>query len=142
MLASASYRNRTQNSAQNLHMVPYFKVVSRPQYLTKICKNGAKTTEILLANHSKKNHLIRSYREKVITILVELCPKTRNQLPAGFYQLQLHFPNSFLIRIIRNLCPNYKELNEESKNPIITRLWITHRYIRVSKEHTNFVSKS
>jgi hypothetical protein len=66
------------SSAQILHQSPYFKIVSWLQYWVKIRETSAKTTVISLANHSNKNHLFRSYREKVITILVELCSKTRN----------------------------------------------------------------
>jgi hypothetical protein len=67
-------------SAQNLHLTSYFKIISRPQYWTKISETGTKTSVISLANHSIKNHLIPSYREKVITVLMEPCPRTRNQI--------------------------------------------------------------
>ena len=41
---------------------------------------------ISLSNHSIKNHLIPSYREKVLTILVKPCHKTRKQNPCRNYQ--------------------------------------------------------
>jgi len=50
----------------------------------KLSETGTKTFVISLANYSIKNHLIPSYREKVLTVLVEPCPKTRNQVPAEF----------------------------------------------------------
>jgi len=86
--------------------------------LTKIRETGAKTAEISLSNNSNNNHLIRSYRERVYTILVKPCPKTRKQNPAEFTKLRTRFPNSFLSRIVRNLYPNWREFSVESEKPV------------------------
>jgi hypothetical protein len=67
-------------------------------------------------------------------------PKTRKHYPTEFTKLQTHFSNPFLIRIIQNLCPNCRELNEESKNPIITQLWFTQPDIR-PKYHKSVLMK-
>jgi len=79
------------NSAQILHQVPYFKVISRPQYWTKIRETNNEMSGISLANHSNKDHLILSYREKDLTDLVELCPKY------GFYLLKPKLQASALV---------------------------------------------
>jgi len=98
--------NINPDSAQFQHQTPYFKVTSRLQHLTKVRETGAKTSQISLANHSNKVHLIPSYRERVITVLVKPCPKNRNQNPAEITKLQMCFPNPLLARIIQSLCLN------------------------------------
>jgi len=86
--------NTNPDSAQFQHQTPYFKVTSRLQNLTKVRETGAKTSKLLLANHSNKVHLIPSYRERVITVLVKPCPKTRNQNAAENYQTSNVFSES------------------------------------------------
>ena len=100
------HQNTNPDSAQSQHQTSYFRVTSRPQYLTKIRETDAKTSQISLANHSNKVHLIRSYRERVITVLVKPCPKTRNQNPAEITKLQMCFLNPLLAQIIQSLCLN------------------------------------
>jgi len=110
-----------------LHQVPYFQVVSRPQYLTKISETNTKTSAISLDIHRNNNHLIQSYRERVLTILVEPCPKTRKQIPAFVLKLRTRFSNSFLFRIIQNLYLNWREFSVEPENPIITQFQMTQQ---------------
>jgi len=135
------HKNTNPDSAQSQHQTSYFRVTSRLQYLTKIRETCAKTSYVSLSNHSNNNHLFRSYTERVLTTLVKPCPKTRNKIPAEITKLRRRFPNSFQIRILQSLCPNCRELNEESKTSTITQIWVTHQKIR-AKYHiyvlTNF----
>jgi len=94
------------------YFYPQLQTRPRKSILAKISETGTKTSGISLANHSIKNHLIPSYREKVLTVLVKLCPKTHNQNPAEYTKLQMCFPNPLLARIIQSLCLNWRELND------------------------------
>jgi predicted ABC-class ATPase len=133
------------SSAQILHQSPYFKIVSGLQYWAKIRETSAKTTAISLANHSNKNHLFRSYREKVITILVELCSKTRNQKSSRIYST-----SNALSEVITN--PKHMKFISKSKG-IKCRIQKSNNYsiprytaktiTKISHIcHTNFVSKT
>jgi hypothetical protein len=130
-------------SAQNPTSVLNFKIVYRFQYWTKISETGAKTSGISLANHINNNHLIRSYREKVLTILVESCPKTRKQ----FFQQKFTTSNS-LSEFVPN--PNHikfifklKEIKRRiQKSNSYSIIGYTTVYIQANEDHTNVVSKS
>jgi len=89
---------------------------------------------ITLTNNNNKVHWIPSYRERVITVLVKPCPKTRNKNPAEITKLQMRFSNPFLVRIIQNLCPNWRDLNEESKTSTIIQFQ-AQREIRIKNKN-------
>jgi len=66
--------------------------------------------------------------------------KTRKPFSSRIIQLQTHFPSSLLIGITWNLGPNCRELNEESKNLIITLFQVTQQDI--SRIYYEYVIRS
>jgi hypothetical protein len=56
--------------------------------------------------------------------------KTRKPFSSRIIQLQTHFPSSFVVRIIQNLCSNRRELNVESKSLTIIIFQATQQDFR------------
>lgn len=75
------------DSAQILHQVLYFNVVSRPQFWTELSETDVKTSGIALVIHSHNNRLNPNDSKRVIAVSVEPCSKIRNQNPAEISKL-------------------------------------------------------
>jgi len=88
-----------------IHQPSYFKTICILQYMTKIRETGTNKSGISLAFQSIKNHCIPSYKETVLTVLVELCPNY------GFHLLKTNLQASALIFFSSHL---------DSKNPFQT----------------------
>ena len=75
------------DSAQILHQVLYFNIVSRPQFWTELSETDVKTSEIALALRSHNNCLNPNHSKRVLAVSVDPCSKIRNQNPTEITQL-------------------------------------------------------